>query len=309
MALIDILADLKLWVVIGIIAGLLVGSIGDSAATIIIIVLIIQMSVSFEGLSFKRKDMREYSRPIVLGIVCCFFVNSGATLLLGSLFIPTSTAIWYGWVMVAAVPSAVSVVSASLYLKGDTKATVLMTSSIYLAALAITPLISWTFTGSAVSPLEILKYILLFILIPLFASQLFKRFKLPNKGKIIFINIMLSILLFLALGVNREYIFGQPDIIIWIIVVCFIKTFVIATIMLYLLRRKGTDRDMGMIYILFSVWKNTGMATSLSLVLLPGMAGAAIPGAISLIVESIWFSAFISYSERMWPREENSVTA
>src|SRR5690554_4976303 len=103
MTLADILADLKLWVVIGIVAGLLVGSIGDSAATVIIIVLIMQMSVSFEGLSFKRKDMREYSRPVILGIVCCFIINSGATLLLGSLFIPTSTAIWYGWVMLAAV--------------------------------------------------------------------------------------------------------------------------------------------------------------------------------------------------------------
>lgn len=308
MAIVDVLANLKVWIVIGFIAGMSFGSIGGSASTIMMIVLILQMSVSLDGLTFRRDDVKSHSKPILWGIVCCFVVNSGITILLGSLFIPVSTAIWYGWVMLASVPSAVSVVSASLYLKGNTKATVLMTSAIYIAALAITPLISWIILGSAISPLEILKYIGLFIAIPLVASQFLKRFTIPKRGKIIFINIMMASLMFLALGSNRDYIISEFNIVLWVIIVCFIRTFVLGIIVTYLLKKKGTDRDMGMIYVLFSVWKNSGMATSLSMVLLSGMAEAAIPGAISLIMESIWFSTFTSHSEKMWPRKENVVT-
>lgn len=309
MAIIDVLANLKVWIAIGFVAGLLFGSIGGSASTIMMVVLILQMSVSLDGLTFRKGDMKAYNKPILWGIVCCFIINSGITIIAGSFFIPISTAIWYGWVILASVPSAVSVVSASLYLKGNTKATVLMTSAIYVAALAVTPLISWVMLGSAVSPLEILKYILLFIAIPLVASQVFKHFTLPKRGKIIFINIMLALLMFLALGSNRDYIFSELNIVFWVIIVCFIRIFVLGVVMTYLLKKKRTERDMGMIYVLFSVWKNSGMATSLSMVLLSGMPEAAIPGAISLIMESIWFSTFTSHSEKMWPRKENVVTS
>lgn len=304
MAIVDVLGDLKVWIAFGFIAGLAVGPVGDRASTIMIIVLVLQMTVSFKGLSFVKGDMSEYGRPMIWGIVCCFLVNSGITILLGYFFIPVSTAMWYGWVMLAAVPSAVSVVSASLYLKGDTKVTVLMTGAIYIAALALTPLISWIFMGSAVSSFEILKYILLFIAVPLVGSRILKHFSLPIKGKIIFINLMMATLLFLALGSNRNYIFSQTDIIFWVILVCVIRTFVLGLSMTYLLKRKGADRDMSMIYILFSVWKNSGMATSLSMVLFTGMPEAAVPGAVSLVIESIWFSIFTSYGEKLWPRPE-----
>lgn len=299
MAVVDVLSDLRVWIAFGFIAGLIVGPVGDQASTFMIIVLILQMTVSFEGLSFVRRDVSEHGKPMMWGLACCFLVNSVMTILLGSFFIPVSTALWYGWVMLAAVPSAVSVVSASLYLKGNTKATVLMTGAIYFAALLITPLISWVFIGSAVSPFEILKYILLFIAIPLTASQILKRFSLPVKGRIIFINMMMAILLFLALGSNRDYIVSQTDIIFWIILVCIIRTFVLGTLLTYLLRHRGVNRDMGMIYVLFSVWKNSGMATSLSMVLFTGMAEAAVPGAVSLVIESVWFSIYTGYGEKI----------
>lgn len=308
MAIVDVLANLKVWIAIGFVAGLLFGSIGESASTIMIVVLIIQMSVSLDGLTFRRDDLGAYSKPILWGIICCFVVNSGITIIVGSFFIPVSTAIWYGWVMLASVPSAVSVVSASLYLKGNTKATILMTSAIYIAALAVTPLICWIILGSAISPLEILKYIALFIAIPIAVSQILKRFTLPRRGKLIFINIMMALLMFLALGSNRDYIFSELNIVFWVVVVCFVRIFVLGIVMTYLLKKMGTDRDMSMIYVLFSVWKNSGMAVSLSMVLFSGMAEAAIPGVISLIMESMWFSTFISHSEKMWPRKEITVT-
>lgn len=304
MAVVDVLGDLRVWIAFGFIAGLATGPVVDQASTVMIIVLILQMTVSFQGLSFVKSDAYEHKKPMMWGLACCFLVNSGITILLGSFFISVSTALWYGWVMLAAVPSAVSVVSASLYLKGNTKATVLMTGAIYFSALLLTPLISWIFIGSAISPLEILKYIILFIAVPMIGSRILKRFSLPVKGRIIFINMMMAALLFLALGSNRDYIVSQTDMIFWIVLVCVIRTFVLGTLLTYLLKRKGVNRDMGMIYVLFSVWKNSGMATSLSMVLLTGMAEAAVPGAVSLVLESVWFSIYTGYGEKIWPRSD-----
>ncbi len=308
MALIDVLGDLKVWIAAGFVAALLFGSIGEAASSIMIMVLIMQMSVSLDGLTFRKDDMKTYKRPILWGIVCCFIVNSGITILIGSLFIPSSTAIWYGWVMLASVPSAVSVVSASLYLNGDTKATVLMTSAIYVSALALTPMMTWAFLGSAVGPLEIFRYIVLFIAIPLIASQVLKRFSLPRRGKIVFINIMLFMLMFLAFGSNRDYILSELDMVLWVVIACFVKIFVLGSAVTYLLKRSGTDRDSGMTYILFSVWKNSGMAVSFCMVLLAGTE-AAVPCAVSLIMESVWFTMFTSYSERIWPTEDRGQAA
>ncbi|MGE0015321.1 MAG: Na+-dependent transporter [Candidatus Methanomethylophilaceae archaeon] len=307
MALVDVLGDLKIWIAAGFVAALLFGSVGEAASTMMIIVLILQMSVSLEGLTFRKDDIKSYRKPIFWGIICCFVVNSGITILIGSLFIPHSTAIWYGWVMLASVPSAVSVVSASLYLKGDTKATVLMTGAIYIFALALTPLMTRAFLGSAVSPLEIFRYIILFIAIPIIASQVLKRFSLPRRGKIVFINIMMFMLMFLAFGSNRDYIISEIDMVVWVVIACFVKIFVLGGAVAYVLKKSGTHRDSGIAYVLFSVWKNSGMAVSFCMVLLAGMTEAAVPCAVSLIMESVWFTVFTSYSDRIWPAENRQL--
>lgn len=151
MALLRVLIDVKLWVAAGIILGLALGFDSPDAATILMFVLIAQMTVSLDGISFAKEDLKAYSRQSIGCIIACFGINTIVTLLTGLLFID-DTGLWYGWVMLSSVPCAVSVVVCTLTMRGDAKMSVLGLIATYVAAIALTPLITHLLIGDAVSP-------------------------------------------------------------------------------------------------------------------------------------------------------------
>lgn len=309
MTLRERLSDLRIWIILGLVGGLAVGPLGKHVPVIIMAVLILQMSIALEGTEYARGDTGKYGKSVFLGILCCFVLNAGIIVLVGSMFIPRSTAIWYGWVILASVPSAVSIVSAPLYIGGKTEEAFLTTIGIYLTALAATPLITWIFIGTAVNPLEILKYIVLFIAIPFAASRIITKLSPERSTKVISINVLFFLLLFLSLGSNRDFILTEPDIVFWVVVACFFRIFVFSALMIFTLKKAGLSREKGITYVLFSTWKNSGMSISLCMILLAGMSEAAIPCVISLIIESLWFSLFTRYNRKLWPETARAESA
>src|SRR5215471_16516507 len=113
MAAMSILSNVRVWVLVGIICALIIGPIGDFTSTLIIFVLIVQMTFSMDGLSFNIKSLKENKGPIFYSMIACFGISTVLTLLLGSFFITGNPQIWNGWVVLAAVPCAVSVVTMS----------------------------------------------------------------------------------------------------------------------------------------------------------------------------------------------------
>lgn len=301
MAPAELLTDLRIWIILGLFAGLAVGPLGEHVPLIIMAVLIVQMSISLEGTEYTEGSLKKYGKSVLAGIACCFVVNAGIVLLTGSLFIPRSTAVWYGWVVLASVPSAIAVVSAPLYIGGNTEESFLITVGIYLTALIATPLITWTFIGAAADLLEILKYIVLFIAVPFAASRAVTALSPKKSVKVVSINILFFLLLFLSIGSNREFLFGEPETVFLIIIACFVRIFVFSTLMILILKKTGISRERGITYVLFSTWKNSGMSISLCMILLAGMSEAAVPCVISLIVETLWFSLFTKYNGKLWP--------
>ncbi len=162
MPLINVLCDVKVWILLGVVLALGIGFDNPNASTILMFVLIAQMAVSLDGIQFHRDDFKHYDKEIVISLLCCFGFNTLLTLACGLLFIDDSH-LWTGWVMLSSVPCGVSVVVASLVMRGDTKMCVLSLTVIYICAIGLTPLITKTLLGDSVNPLEVLKYILLFI--------------------------------------------------------------------------------------------------------------------------------------------------
>lgn len=58
MTLLNIITDVKFWVLIGLILGLTIGFDHPDAGTILMLVLIIQMTLSLDGLSFRKSTLR-----------------------------------------------------------------------------------------------------------------------------------------------------------------------------------------------------------------------------------------------------------
>ncbi|AGI47784.1 putative Na+-dependent transporter [Thermoplasmatales archaeon BRNA1] len=305
MAAIDLLTDNRYWVAAGVVIALIVGSAGEMTSTLVIVALMLQMIASMEGLSFRGEDFRKESKPIVWSFVCCFGVCTLATLAIGSLFIGPYRTVWYGWVMLAAVPSAVSVISLSLMMRGNRVMSVLALTATYVVALGLTPLITTVLIGDAISPLEIFKYVLLFIAIPLLANIPLRRVPINRRAKLVFINVMFFSLLVLSIGKNRDFIFSEPYLVSLIIGACLIRTFAVSLVMIAFMKRRGAERDNSVVYMGFAVWKNSGLATTMCLALLPGMPESALPCALSLMIESIWFAVMTGYIGKTWPHADS----
>ncbi|MDR0335421.1 MAG: hypothetical protein LBH69_06045, partial [Methanomassiliicoccaceae archaeon] len=174
MTIIGTLVDVRVWIVSALVIAFIVGDTGH-APIIAMAALMLMMCISLQGLGFKKSDITGNRKELLLGIFICYVVAGGVTLLVGSFY---DHELWLGWVMIAAVPCAISVASATLILKGDTKLAMICVTFIYFIALAVTPLMTKALIGEAVSPLEVLKYIALFIAIPFSISILLRKYKL-----------------------------------------------------------------------------------------------------------------------------------
>lgn len=305
MALMSVLEDIKFWIGIGIILALAIGFDSPSASTIMMVALILQMAVALDGIQFHRSDFSEYKAPIVINLICCFGLCTGITLVTG-LFFMDNPALWTGWIMLSSVPCAISVVPSALFLKADPKLAVLSLTVIYIIALGLTPLITHVLIGDSVSPLEVLRYILMFILIPFVLTIPLKRLHLQRRPKTLFINLMMFILVFAGLGSRQEFVFSEPTIVLALVVACIIRIFAVSVVFVYALRKLRCNRDHGLNYITFTYWKNSGMSASLTMGLFSAtMPEAVLPCVVSLIVEACWFAILTKYIDRLWPSEVN----
>ncbi|MCL2032510.1 MAG: Na+-dependent transporter [Methanomassiliicoccaceae archaeon] len=301
MAAMNILSNMRVWIILGVICAFIVGPIGDISSTLIVIVLIIQMTLSMDGLSFNAKSLKENKGPISYSVIACFGISTAVTLVIGSFFIADHPEIWKGWVVLAAVPCAVSVVTMSFFSKGNTTMCVLSLAVIYFIALAMTPLITWALAGESVSVLRIFSYVVLFVAVPMAASVPLKKVKIGRDTRMIAISVMLFFVVLLSLGQNREYLFSEPGVVLLVAAACIIRVFAVSFAVLHFLKKKGTRRDDSMVYVPMAVWKNSGLGVTLCFVLFGSMTEAVIPCAISLLIELLWFAAITKYIERVWP--------
>ena len=297
------LTNILPWILAATVFAFIVGDLGDFVPTAMVIILILQITASMAGIKFRMDIIKRDAKRVLYCIICCFGVSSGISLLCGYLFPSDDIGIFYGWVMIAAVPCAVSCVTVALTMYGDRVLSVVSLAAIYVVALFLTPLITTVFIGDAISPLEILKYIILFVAVPLGATVVLNRFNIPRVPKAVFINLMMFLLVMLSIGRNSEFILSDLGIVAWILVFAFIRCFVVGGFLFWLFRRMRTDRGAAIDYVSLCVWKNTGLATSMCLVLLPTMPQSAVPCAVCLLVESLWYAVSNNAVNRMWPPE------
>ena len=282
--------DLRVWVAAAIIISFIVPVLDLPFSTFIIIVLIIQMTLSMDGLNLSLRDLRDNKRGALLSISFCYVVNTLATLAVGALFIPEHRDIWYGWVMLASMPCAIAVVTAATLMKERIEVAVLAVTATYLAGIILTPLLSYGLIGDAVDPLKILEYILLFIIIPVILSRLLAHLHLKREVKVPVINMMMAVMIFCSVNSNRVTLESDP-VLVGLIILAVIGRLMILNLIMWLIVRKAPFADGARgTYLVLGVWKNTGLSVSMSMIILASMPNAVIPCFISLIIETVWFS-------------------
>ena len=285
-----ILMDLRLWIAAAIVISFAIPDMDIPYSTLIIVVLMIQMTLSMDGLRLSLHDLADNKKGSLVSILLCYGLNTGVTLLLGCLFIGEHEDIWYGWVMLASMPCAIAVVTAAILMEERLESAVLAVTATYIAGIVLTPVLSYVLIGDAVDPLQILKYLFLFILIPVILSRFTPRLHLKRSFKVPVINLMMAVMVFLSVNSNRGTISDDPAFIAIVLAVVIGRVLLLNLIMWMLVRRDEFRDDRKGIYLVLGVWKNTGLSVSMSMVILVDIPSAVIPCFLSMIVETLWFS-------------------
>jgi BASS family bile acid:Na+ symporter len=290
----DILANSSVMMVLAFITAMVIGGFPGGIvltnSNIATLSLIVMMCLSLTSLRLRGLKLKDHAIPIRNAFMLSFVLSTGMTIALSYLF---QGDIRDGWIIMAAVPSAVSIVPFTYLLKGDLDSTLVSSASLYLIALAATPLVTLVFLGTPVDVMTLLGYVGYLILLPMVVSRLLRQVDIRPHQKSMAINVAFFVLIVAIAGPNRNVFFGDPVILTGLIAAALIRQFGIGLIWNWYLVRKNAPRSRKVPEVLFVSYKNTGMAATLAIALI-GPA-AAVPATVCTLVDIVWL-IFLSKS-------------
>ncbi|HTY46713.1 MAG TPA: hypothetical protein VMB46_03500 [Methanomassiliicoccales archaeon] len=269
--------------------------IGLTNSNIAMLSLMVMMSLSLTNLKLRGLKLGSHTSPILRSFALSFGIGSGILILAAFLF---QGDLRSGWIIVAAVPSAVSVVPFCYLMRGELESTLVSSAALYIAALALTPLLTLAFLGHAVDVVLLLTYVGLLILLPMGLSRPLRRLNIAQDDKAAGINVAFFALIVAVAGPNRQVFFNDWTLLSGLLAVAIFRVFAVGMIWNWYLRRKSTPRARVVPEVLFITHKNTGMAATLALALI-GPA-AAVPATVCAVIDITWL---IFLSQRLFKVE------
>jgi len=286
------------------IAFLLGLTFGDYASLLkecILPALVLIMSLSTTQITlFEIIHVKKYIRDILFVFLTNYFFLSGMILLLNHLLIKDRD-LYAGFVVMAAIPSAVAVLPFTYLLKGEMMVSLIGSASLYLLALIVAPLISFQFLEvGRIEPLKLISVLVQMILIPFIVSRVLLKWKVFHQIKEntnILVNLAFFLIIYVVIGMNRSTFLSHFDILILVSSIVFLRTFVSGHLVDLFSRLAGTGRERRMSYVLFGSFKNLGLAAAITIVLFNERA--AIPAAVTIPFEILFFIWF-NYFQKKW---------
>jgi bile acid:Na+ symporter, BASS family len=275
---------------VAMITGGFPGWIALTNSNIAMLSLIVMMSLSLTALRLRGLKLKDHSVPIRNAFLLSFILSTGTTIALSYLF---QGDLRDGWIIMAAVPSAVSIAPFTYLLKGDLESTLVSSASLYLIALAVTPFITLMFIGTAVDVMTLLGYVGYLILLPMAVSRFLRQVDIRPTQKSGAINVAFFVLIVAVAGPNRQVFFGDQIVLLGLVLVAFVRIFGMGMLWNWYLERKRIPRARRVPEVLFVSYKNTGMAATLAIALI-GPA-AAVPATVCTLVDIVWL-IFLSKS-------------
>ncbi len=258
-------------------------------SNIAMITLVIMMSISLTNLQLRGLKVKDHAVSIRRAFLLSMVLASGATVVISFFF---QGDLRDGWIIAAAVPSAISVVPFTYMMKGDLEPTLVSTASLYIIALAFTPLVTLLFLGQAIDVGILIFNVSLLIVLPLVASRPLRKLNIRQDYKSAALNVTFFILIIAVAGPNRHIFFSDWALLSMLLTAAVLRIFGIGLLWNWYLKRKNVPHKRRVPEVLFSSHKNTGMAATLAI----GLIGpaAAVPATICAVVDIAWM-IFLSH--------------
>lgn len=274
----------------GLALGLASGGFPSHTKEISMASLAVLMTLSLSNVGLGETRGKEHVEHSARALLINYGLLTGFILALGVLF---SRDYWWGWVLMAAAPSAVSIVPFTTVMGGQTTKALFSTAVNYVAALLLMPAITLLLIGSAVSTESVVSSLLLLIALPMAASRVVMRLRISKSANTIMINLSFALLIFAVTGANRDAFLGSPMIVLAISAVGILRTFGTGMGTEFVLKRRGVPKSDRITYVLFASYKNLGLTATLAIALFEPIV--AVPATICIVFEVLWVIFLVRY--------------
>jgi len=250
-------------------------------------ILIITMLFSMTGLSTKSLfPLRKVVKPMLMGTFLNYFIFGFVVILKAWILMPHDQ-LFYGFVVIAAAPPGVAIVPFSGILKGDIEYSIIGVFGAFLAAIVITPIVIGLFSGfeDTVNPVSLIFLMIKLIVVPLVLSRLLlikAFFPITRKIRGKMVDVGFALIIFTAVGMNRQVFFQDYDVLLLISLVLLAGTFGIGSLYEYLLKRTKQNSEITTSQILLLTVKSSGFSVVTAFTLFGEKA--AIPSAVLAVI-------------------------
>jgi BASS family bile acid:Na+ symporter len=279
----DILQSYAIVMTTGLVLGLLAGGFPAYTKEISMVSLAVLMTLSLSTVRIGEARFKDHVGHSVWSLLLNYGALSILILAMGMAF---SKELWPGWVLMAAAPSAISIVPFTSIFGGRTTKALFSTAVNYVAALALMPVMTILLIGSTVDVSGLVESLLVLIVIPMLASRAVAKIRLGKSTNTALINLSFAVLIFAVAGANRSAFFGNPWTILAISTAAVVRTFGSGLGTELALRKGGMPKPDRIAYVLFASYKNLGLTATMAIALFQPIV--AVPATICIVFEVVW---------------------
>ena len=279
-----------------IVLGMALGDAARWTSALTVPGLALAMTVSLTQVASSAfRSPRNLGRAALVSVLLSYGVLGGLTLLLARFWSPDAE-LWTGFVLAAAVPPGIAVIPFSYLLGGDTAFALLGSVGAYLGSLAIMPLMAMALLGSrALQPAKLFPILIQLIIAPLLLSRILQAKALKphvDRWRATLINWSFALVIFTVIGLNRDLLLSQPQVVLFTAVIGAAGTFGLAYVLERALAQLGMERSLRVTCVLMGTIKNTSLAAATALALFSQRAAvpAAVISAVN-VVYLVWLGA------------------
>ncbi|MDK2977979.1 MAG: bile acid:Na+ symporter, family [Bacteroidales bacterium] len=282
----NIILNRNFILVFAVIMGMVLGDYAVYLKDYTIYVLAITMIFSTTGIDSKALlPIKKIFKPMLVGTLLNYFVFGAIVLVLAWLLMPTKE-LFMGFVVIVAAPPGVAVIPFTGILKGDIEYSILGVFGAFLASIAIAPALIELFAKNTdMSSWSLFMLMIKLVLVPLILSRLllFKpvfKYVAKIRGKVV--DWGFAIIIFTAVGMNRDVFFSNPVVLLLSTIVLLAATFGIGSIYELFSKKMGIKPGRSITQVLLLTIKSSGFSVVTAFTLFG--KEAAIPSAILAVI-------------------------
>jgi len=286
--------------ILAVVLALLSGSFANALKSYTTYILMVTMMFSMTGMATRSFfPLRKTLRPMLAGTVLNYVIFGGVMISLAWFLMPTRE-LFMGFVVIAVAPPGVAIVPFSGILKGDIDYSIVGVTGAFLASVVVTPLVIGLFNQGegAVSSGELVWLMVKLVVIPLLLSRLLLMPAIEPwvkrvRGKVV--DIGFALIIYTAIGMNRELIFHNQQVLLLSSLVLLAVTFGLGSLFELIMKQRGGNSYRIIPQTLLLTVKSSGFSVITALAVFGKKA--AIPSALFAIIVLLYLLFLTTRSE------------